>query len=216
MFRLESRVAQEARRTGKAQLYHATIEDPQTHAVYPVRCLADLDSPLWAVKRADSMGDWVELPAYQVVLGSPIEPDDDLSAETVQALAGEREGTWEYRQREGWTFHPMRTITPRRLITVLDNGYAATCAITEDEITASYVDDEAVLDAITTVIPGDEDIGMPEQTDIALEDWEPFWCALVAWVHAETGIPADVLADAWHPDVPEPYLHYRLEDDEDA
>ena len=93
---------------------------------------------------------------------------------------------------------------------LLVGGYTAWLETDDDGgIRASYRDAENLLDEVTYTIREEEIIGewhLPEQTDIDSEQWGIYWDALVAWVSDETGIAREVLDDAWHPDVPEPFI----------
>lgn len=82
----------------------------------------------------------------------------------------------------------------------------------EGGISASYMDAETLLDELTYVIREAESVDgvrIPEETDIDYEQWSAYQERLLDWVSAETGISREVLANAWHPDVAEPFVRYK-------
>lgn len=98
---------------------------------------------------------------------------------------------------------------PRITTTLL--GYTAWLDDDGAHLTASYEDEARLLDELTIVLHEREligDVWRPEETDIDAEAYGTYFDALVAWVAKVTGLPAEELAEAWHPDVPEPYLRY--------
>lgn len=97
---------------------------------------------------------------------------------------------------------------------LLPVGYAAWLEIDDDgSIRASYLDPERLLDELTYIIREAEvrdGLLIPEETDIDSQQWDVYWNALVAWVSDETGMAREVLADAWHPDVAEPFINIKI------
>ncbi len=99
----------------------------------------------------------------------------------------------------------------------LINGWEATVEIDEDDgaIDAYYVDGEGMAEECSVVIPAEEvDMGdgvceIPEQIDADSAAHALYFGALVAFAAEVSGVAADDLADAFHPDVFEPCVRYR-------
>lgn len=99
-----------------------------------------------------------------------------------------------------------------RTTTIL-NGYTAWLELDGSLLTASYEEADALLAEITYIVHKRERIDgiwRHEETDIDQDAYAHYFDTLVAWVAEETGYDPEELAEAFHPDVPEPCIRYRI------